>query len=299
MSWQDVWAGLHLNSTGVMAAVLVGLVCAYLGVFVVLKRVVFVGLTLAQLSGAGIGLAFLLGPVLGALGHRYAHSVWPLSQVGTSLEWIAARPLSISLVVTLLGIWLLARHSGSQVVPRDSIVGAAYVAAYGMTLLFILRSPKGMEDVRELLDGSVIATSPADLMTLALVLGTVLVIHALFYKQNLFVAFDPEAAAAQSYRVAGWEALFYVTLGVAITVAMRQAGILLVFACLVIPPIVGLVAARRMGSVLGIALLSAGLSAILGFVLALKWDLPLSPPTIGVGLGLLAVAALARRRSPA
>jgi len=242
-------------------------------------------------------LAFLTAPLLLGLAQRYAHAAFPLAQLGASFEWVANRPAFTSLLVTLFGVWLFARHSWSSALPRDSIIGAAYVTAYGLTLLFILRSPKGMEDVRELLDGSVLAAAASDLVVMAIVFGFVLLTQLLFYKQYLYVSFDAEAAAAQTYNVAGWELLFYVTLGIAITVAIRHAGILLVFAHFVIPPITGLVAAYRMGRVLTVAIVSAVISATLGFVLALRWDMPLSPPTIGVGLAILAIVSILRRRA--
>lgn len=296
MSWHDVWLGLQLNWLGLIAAVAVAVTCAYLGVFVVLRRIVFVGLALAQVSGAGVALAFLLGPAIAALGHQYVHSLPPFHHIGVCLEWLAIRPIVISLVLTLIGTWLLARQSWTQRLPKDSIIGAGYVTAYALTLIFILKSPKGLEEVRELLDGSVLTASASDVVLMMTIFGVVLGIHGLLYKQLLFVSFDPESAAAQGYRVPSWELLFYVTLGVTITVAMIYAGILAAFAYMVIPPIVGLVSGGRMGSVIAVAVTAAITSAIIGFVLALKWDLPLSPPTIGTGLLLALVASFLRRR---
>jgi len=297
MSAGEVWQGIVLNWIPLMAGSLVALTCAYMGVFVVLRRIVFVGLALAQVSGAGVALAFLVGPSLATLAHNYAHS-WLLPRLGgVCLEWIAIRPIVMALLLTFLGVWLFARHSWSPTLPRDSVIGAGYVAAYGLTLLFILKSPKGMEDVRELLDGNVLTVMPSDLTVLVGVFGCVFLVHLLLYRQLLFVAFDPEAAAAQGYVVPRWELLFYGTLGVTITVAMLYAGILAVFAYMVIPPLVGLTAGQHMRGVISIAVASALVISVAGFILALRWDLPLSPPTIGVGLGLLALSALGRRIS--
>lgn len=296
MSWSDVWIGLKLNQVGVATAALVAVTCAYLGVYVVLRRIVFVGMSLAQVSAAGIALAFLIGPWLAEAAHRNIHSAPPFISIGVCLEWVAVRPLVVSLAVTLVGVWLFARHSQSRILPRDSIIGAGYVTAYALTLVFILRSPKGLEEVRELLDGSVITSTGSDLLFLTIVFGLILGQLALFSRQHLLVAFDPESAAARGYRVQAWDLLFYVSLGLTITVAMRHAGILSVFSYLVIPAMTGLVAARRMAPVVTVALLSAAVSASLGFVFALKWDLPLSPPSIAVGLALLALVGLIRRR---
>lgn len=296
MSWSEVYQGLILNHWGLLAAMLVALVCAYLGVFVLLKRIVFVGLALAQISSAGIALAFLVGPSLAALADRYIHGTGIEHHAGHCLFWIAVRPMFFSLAVTVLGVLLLARFSLARTFPRDSAVGAVYAVAYGLTLLFILRSPKGMEDVRELLDGSVLTTSLADLWYLVGLVVGVAVLHGSLFKQHLFVAFDPESAAAQGYRVGVWEVLFYLVLGVSTSIAIQKAGVLMVFAYMVLPPLAGLLAGRRMPSVLAIATASALFSCVAGFILALKWDLPLSPPTIGVALCAVLGAAIISRR---
>src|ERR1044072_5464506 len=105
MSWSDVFdslkpiPGMQLS---LLAGVLVGVVCAYLGVYVVLKRIVFVGTSLAQISSAGIALAFLLGQ---------------------SMPFFNQHPLGVSLIVTLFGTLIYSQQTLSRKIPQESIIG--------------------------------------------------------------------------------------------------------------------------------------------------------------------------------
>jgi ABC-type Mn2+/Zn2+ transport system permease subunit len=270
----DVLIGLQQNLHGVIAGMLVAAICAYIGVYVVLKRIVFVGASLAQISSAGIALAFLLGQ---------------------SVPFFARNPLAVSLVVTLVGVLIYSQQTLSRKVPQESIIGIGYLIASAMTLIFIVRSPKGMDDVKELLDGNIITVQTHDLVVMGAVFFGVALLHFLFYKQFLYISFDPEMAATQRYRTRLWELLFYLLMGLTISIGIQYAGLLAVFAYMVIPAVTGLVVARRMPTAFMVACASALLSTFLGFCWALKSDLPTSPPIIAVSAILLALVWLPRR----
>jgi zinc transport system permease protein len=263
-----------MNLHGVIAGLLVALICGYLGVYVVLKRIVFVGASLAQISSAGIALAFLLG------------MQYPL---------IAKAPLLVSLVVTLIGVLIYSQQTLSRKIPQEAIIGIGYLIASALTLIFIVRSPKGMDDVKELLDGNIITVSTHDLVVMTALFAIVGLIHFLFYKQFLFTSFDPEMASTQNYRTRGWELLFYLLLGLTISVGIQYAGLLAVFAYLVIPAVTGLMVARRMPTAFLVACGSALVSTFLGFCWAITGDLPTSPPIIAVSAFILALVWLPQK----
>ncbi len=296
MTLDDLLFGLRLNALGLMASMLIAATCAFLGVYVVLKRIVFVGVSLAQISSAGVALAFLVGPAMATVAHRFVHSAWPFNYLSVCLEWIAVTPMSVSLLLTMAAVLGFARPSLGKGIPRDALIGIGYVVASALTLLFILRSAKGMDDVRELLDGSVITVQTGSLVAMLAIFGAVALVHALFYKQMLFVSFDPEMAASRGYKVHRWETLFFLTLGATISVSMQQAGLLTVFSMMVMPAATGLLASRRMSGVFTVAMVSGLAASAIGFTLALMWDLPVSPPTIGASAVLLLATYLVRRR---
>lgn len=270
----DVFIGLQQNLHGVIAGMLVAAICAYIGVYVVLKRIVFVGASLAQISSAGIALAFL---------------------VGQSIPFVAKNPLSVSLIVTLIGVLVYSQQTLSRKVPQESIIGIGYLIASALTLMFIVRSPKGMDDVKELLDGNIITVQTHDLIVMGAIFFLVALAHFLFYKQFLYISFDPEMAATQRYKTRLWELLFYLLMGLTISVGIQYAGLLAVFAYMVIPAVTGLVVARRMPTAFLVACASALISTFLGFCWALRSDLPTSPPIIAVSALILALVWIPRR----
>lgn len=274
MTWPDVWMGLRLGYLGLIAGLVVAAICSYIGVYVVLKRIVFVGVSLSQISSAGAALAFL---------------------VGASVPFAQHNPMLVSLVVTLIGVLIYAQPSTNRRIPQESIIGIGYLVASALTLMFIVRSARGLDDVKELLDGSIIAVAPGDVWTMVAVGALVAVVHALFYKQFLFVSFDPEMAATQGYQARGWELLFYGVLGLTISVAIHLAGVLSVFAYLVIPAVTGIMAGRRMFSAFAVSIACGMVATVAGFVWALKANLPTSPPTIAVLTVLLLVVGLSQK----
>lgn len=270
----DLLEFLRLGRDGLFAGVLVAGVCGYIGVYVVLKRIVFVGASLAQISSAGVALSFMSA---------------------AALPWLGRHPLAVSLVITLLGTLLYSQQTLSRKVPQESIIGIGYLVASALTLILIVQSPKGLDEVKELLDGHLITV---DIDHLRLLLGSSIAaaaIHGAFYKQFLFVSFDREMAATQGFNVRAWEIWFYVILGAIISISIQCAGLLAVFAYLVIPPVTGLLVARRMRTAFVVSVGCAVLATILGFLWSLKADLPTSPPTIAVATLLLGVAWLVAR----
>ncbi|MBT8487577.1 MAG: metal ABC transporter permease, partial [Gemmatimonadetes bacterium] len=123
----------------------------------------------------------------------------------------------------------------------------------------------------------------------------VLVVHALYYKQFLFVSYDPEMAATLGYRVVVWDLLLYMTFGIVITLAMQSVGVLLVFSYLVLPGVGGLLLGRRLRNVFAWSLVFAALGTVFGFMISVVLDLPSGASIIvvmGVFVGLAWVFAV-------
>jgi ABC-type Mn2+/Zn2+ transport system permease subunit len=263
----DILLGLQQNHLGIITGLLVALLCSYIGVYVVLKRVVFVSVSLAEIASAGIALAFL---------------------IGLSIPFFGKHPMLVSLIVTLLGALLYSQQTLSRKIPQEAIIGIGYLIASALTLMFIVRSPKGMDDVKELLDGNIITVQMTDVKVVLGIFILVTLMHFLFYKQFLYTSFDPEMAATHGYKTRVWELFFYLLMGLTISAGIQYAGLLAVFAYMVIPAVTGISAARRMPTAFMVAGLSAVASTLLGFCWALKSDLPTSPPIIAVSALILA-----------
>jgi zinc transport system permease protein len=255
-------------------AVIIALACSVLGVYVVLRRIVFVGAALAQLSSMGIALALWLGGIAG-------------------LAALGAQPVMVALVVTLGGALLFGLGGGRGRVPPDATIGATYAVAGALGVLLIAKAAHG--EAHDLfLQGNILGITRRDMWVLAAVAAPVLLAHLVFYKEFLFVSFDQETARTLGYQVTRWNLLLYLTLGVVITSAMQFAGVMLVFNFLVLPAMTGLIASRTMRGTFVWAIGSGLLAAVVGFSLSVPFDLPTGPAMIAVSGALLLLVWLVR-----
>ena len=252
-------------------ALVIAVACSVLGVYVVLRRIVFVGAAIAQLSSAGIALALFLSG-MGVMGGLTAH------------------PTAFALVFGLAGAMFFGLGGGQKSgVPPDATIGVAYAIAAAVGVLLIAKAKTGeAHDI--FLQGNILGITRADTLVLLAVSVPVLIAHIVFYKEFLFVSFDREMARTMGYHVTFWNLFLYFTLGLVIAFAMQFAGVILVFNFLVLPAVTGLLLARSMTTIFAIAVLSAVLAAIVGFALSVPFDLPSGPAIIACS-GVLALLA--------
>ena len=257
-------------------ALVIALACSVIGVYVVLRRIVFVGAALAELSSAGIALAYFLGGAGMALG-------------------LATHPIAISLLVTLLGVVFFATGAGSRSrVSPDATLGVVYAVAAAAGILLIAKAAHG--EVHDIfLMGNILGITAKDTLVLIAVAVPVLLVHTVFYKEFLFVSFDPETARTLGYRVTVWNLLLYLTLGLVIAFAMQFAGVLLVFNFLVLPAVTGLLLSRSMAGAFAWSVVSGLAAAVIGFSLSVPFDLPSGPAIVAVSGALTIIAWIVRR----
>lgn len=252
-------------------ALVIALACSVLGVYVVLRRIVFVGAALAQLSSAGIALALWLAGL-------------------SVMSGVQAHPVLLSLVATMGGaVFFGTGASGRGRVPPDATIGVVYAVAAAAGILLVAKASTGeAHDI--FLTGNILGITRGNTLVLLAVTIPVLLLHLAFYKEFLFVSFDRETARTLGYRVERWNLLLYGTLGLVIAFAMQFAGVMLVFNFLVLPAVTGLLVARGMKGVFFWSVTSALLAALIGFSLSVPLDLPTGPAIIAVS-GALALLA--------
>lgn len=272
----DTLTTILLFRDALFGALVIALACSVLGVYVVLRRIVFVGAALAQLSSAGIALGMFLNGL--GIGGELTH-----------------HPVAMALIVTVAGaIFFGLGGAGRSGVPPDAIIGVTYVVAAAAGILLIAKAKTG--EVHDIfLQGNILGITRIDTLILLGVAVPVLAVHALFYKEFLFVSFDRETARTLGYRVRFWNLFLYFTLGVVIAYAMQFAGVMLVFNFLVLPAVTGLLLAQGMAGIFAVAIGSALLAALMGFSLSVPFDLP-SGPAIITASGVLACLGWIVRR---
>jgi zinc transport system permease protein len=275
--WQFVLPGFY---SGLVVAAL----CAYLGIFVVLKRIVFVGAALAELSTVGVALAFL--PFL-------VHHIPFLARMDAE----TTRPLFLAGLLVLAGVVFFSQQSTSRTVPREAIIGLTYGAASAFTIIFLAASQGAEHEAVHLIQGDILTISPAAIRILLFFAVPIVLIHALFYKEFVLVSFDPETARTLGYRSSAIELLFYLTLGALIAVAIKVAGSLTVFGYLVVPAVGALKLTRRLGPAFAVAIGIALFATVCGVYIS-SWkgsEIPMGPAIIGAATVLVAAGALLRR----
>ncbi|MDZ7402251.1 MAG: metal ABC transporter permease [candidate division KSB1 bacterium] len=260
--------GLPFMQFALIASVIIGTLCAFLGVYIVLKRMVFFSAAVAQVSTAGMALAFLLG----------------------------LNPTFISLLVTMLAVLLFALRPSSEKIPPDSLLGISYVGAFALGILFIAKAAQGAEELQHLLQGNILTITSGQIYLLLVTFVIVGIIHLLFYRQFIFIAYDPAMAQTQGYHVTGWNLLLYFTLGLVISLGIKISGVLLIFSFLVMPAVTGLLVARKMRHIFLVAILSSLMSVVSGLYFSFQLDLPSGPTIVAVMLGLLLVAFGLRKK---
>ena len=240
---------LHLLMSfpyAVATGLLVGVTCALFGVFVILKRVVFIGIALSEIAACGIAGAMVTGlpPLVGAV------------------------------VLTLLAVVLLAGPFETRRVPRDAMLGVLFVAASSLSVLLVARNGMGLHEVKALLYGDLILATKADFRALCLILMPALACLVGLRRPMLYAFLDRDSAFVLHVRPARWELLFFVLLGLVVASASKAAGALLVFCYLVVPASVALLLSRRMDRVLLLAGLIAAAGTLAGLAASFAADLP-------------------------
>lgn len=249
------------------AGLIAGGMCAYIGVYAVLKRFVFVGVALAELSAAGVALAILIG----------------LSPMGVAVAFVAA------------GVALFSVRWSPRRVPNESYIGIGYAFAAALSILLIAKSAKGESQMLELLYGNVLTVSPRETLEMLGVFVVVAAIHSLFGRVFVGVSFDPDFAETLGFRARGWNLLLYLTVGVVIAYAIRSVGVLFTFGMLVLPATAALLLVNRLKSAFLLAPVLAVVPVVLGLHLSLKYDLPGSAAIVAISFALLIPAYLAHR----
>ena len=254
---------------------IMGLVCPLVGSYLVLRRTVFLGLTLPEIAAAGVAFTFWLL-------HAGVIPEWAASERGVGMLG--------SLVFTFLGMGLLGYLEQRGKGLAEGRLAAAYALAGASTILFMVFNPAGQVEVLNLLKGEVIALSQGELKLLVLVFGLVLLAMVVFRREFLLTSFDRDLAFLLKGRQVIWDVLLYLLAGLIIAFGVIMAGPLLLFGFLVLPALAARPLVSRMSGFLLISSLLGLLMAFLGFYGAVRFDLPVGPTDVTVGCCLIFLA---------
>jgi ABC-type Mn2+/Zn2+ transport system permease subunit len=262
--------------------VVVGFVCPLVGVYFVLRRLVFWGVTLPQVSAAGIAFAFLLQ----GLG-------WQVLAGPEAGERHLAILGSVLFTAGAIAALVFAEKSGNG--PTEGRLGALYAAAAALSILFVAWNAQGESEMLGLLKGEIVSISERDFHAMLDVFGFVAACFLLFQKEFLLVSYDRDMALTLGRKVIFWDALLYGLIAATISLGVMTVGPLVIFGFLVLPPMAALPWSKSMMSLSLLASAIGGASAFLGFYLSYRKDLPLGPVAVCAAASALLLSYLLAR----
>ena len=268
--------GLGFFVRALVASALVGVVCAVVGTYVVLRGVAFIGDAIAHAGFPGVVVAYLLNIPF---------------YVGAA----------VAAVATALAIGWVSKRAGLR---QDTAIGVLFAGTFAFGV-FLFSSIQGyVADLFSFLFGNVLAIGPSDLVALvALGLGVIGVVIVL-WKELLYATFDPLGAAASGIPVEKLEYLFLALVALTIVVSLQAVGIILVVAMLVTPAATAQMLTVRFMRLMVLAAVVGIVSSVVGLYLSYWLDVASGATIVLVQTGLFLVALgfgpqglVARRRA--
>jgi zinc transport system permease protein len=190
-----------------MAGLLAAVACGIVGVYVVVKRIVFISGGIAHASFGGIGLGYFLGisPIIGAL------------------------VFSLASGLAIGGITRKTR------LPADTAIGILWAIGMALGVIFIYLTPGYAPDLMSYLFGNILTVPFSDILLMLALDAVIIAIVVIFYKEYLILSFDEEYATAVGMPVERLYLLLLAMIALTVVVLIRVVGMILVIALLTFP----------------------------------------------------------------
>jgi len=229
---------------GLAAAILVGIVCAILGTYIVLRGMAFFGDALAHAILPGVAVGYLIGG--GARG---------------PLFWWAL----LTAVISALGIGAISR---STRIKEDTAIGIVFAGMFALGVALISTVQSYTADLTHFLFGDVLGVRTNDLWLILIFSGLIFLLILLFYKEFLVVSFDPILAATLRLPARLFDFLLMVLIAVAIVVSLQTVGLAMMVAILVTPAATAYLLTRRLPVMMALSAAIAATSGVVGLYLS-------------------------------
>jgi manganese/iron transport system permease protein len=237
--------GYEFFVRALVASALVGVACAVVGAFVVLKGMSFVGDAVSHSAFPGVVLAYLLG--------------LPIILGG-----------AVAAIGTALGIGALTRRSGLR---ADAVIGVLFAGMFALGVALFSSIPNYVGDLFHFLFGDVLGISFADLISLTVLASLLLLIVWVLWKELLFATFDPLGAGAAGLPVRRLDDLLLILIAVTIVVSLQAVGIVLVVAMITTPAATAQLLVKRFGQMIALAAVIGVASSIVGLYVSYALDI--------------------------
>ncbi|MFC2151054.1 metal ABC transporter permease [Bacteroidota bacterium] len=250
-----------------VACILLILINVYFGIHVLKREIIFIDIALAQIAAFGTAVAAVVHHALHE-GHAHSHD----HSEDSMLAYLLA--LGFIIFSALVFSFLKNRKLG---IPLEAIIGISYAFATTAAVIILDKGAGGDVHIHDMLIGSILWVSWAQVIKLAIVVALVGIIHFTLRKKFTQLSDNYHNKDCKMKASIFWDFLFYLTFGVVIIEAVNISGILTVFAFLILPASFSALFSQSwktriiIGSVIGIIVSAVGLY--------LSWniDMPVAP----------------------
>ena len=252
-----------------IVSVLVGVMCPFLGAFVINREMGFMGDALAHSVLPGMVIAYGAGvsPFLGAIPNA---------------------------ILVALGIGYIVRKTRLS---NDTSIGIVFSALFSIGLITLALLGGTSVDIEDILLGQVLSTSISDVYVTVSLTGVLLVVMGLLYKPMVFVGFDFEGSTVAGIPSAKLDYLLLVLLSVVVVMSLQVVGIVLVIGMLITPAAAAGMIAKRFPKVIILGIVFGVISAVTGLYISYYFNVPSGPAIALVSTGIFGVSLIKNWRS--
>ena len=247
--WLTEPLGYAFMQRGLMAAIIVGAVCATVGSYIVLRGLAFFGDALAHAILPGVAAGYLLGG-----GGRVQLFWWALAAA----------------IISSLGIGALGRVARLR---EDTAIGIVFSGMFALGIAMISSAHNYALDLSHFLFGNVLGVSESDLWITGILGGAVVLLILAFYKEFLVLSFDPVLATTMRISSRALETLLYILIAVTIVLSLQTLGIALMVAMLVTPAAAAFLVTKRLPIMMMLAAVIASASGVIGLYLSFYFSI--------------------------
>ncbi len=245
----------------VVVSTIVGALCGMMGVFIVLRRMSYIGHGLSHAVFGGAVVAYVLG-----ISFYIGAGLWGF------------------LTALLINATARRRNIGA-----DAAIGLITTASFAMGVALISKRRDFTRNFDAALFGNVLGVTRQDIFIIGATALVVMIAVFLAYRQLLFTTFDPEIAAVYGVRTTWVDAGFALALAATIVVSMNVVGVTLIAAAIVIPPTTARLITNSFGQMLVLSTLIGAGIGFFGMFISFEWDVASGAAIVLIGAGVFAV----------
>lgn len=248
----------------ILAGVALAMMLAYLGIFVVLRRMAFFGEGIAHTSLAGVAIGILIG----------------VSPIYTALAFGVGMAIMI---------YILERRTNLS---SDAAIGIIFTGGMALGVLLLSLKKGYQPELVSFLFGNILAITQIDLWIIVATAAVITFFLMIYQSKLLLIALSPEFAYLSGIRLEIFQLLFYIFLGIAVVLGIKMVGIILVSAMLVLPVSTARLYARSFSSLLFFTMVVTLFSTSIGIIGSYVANTPTGPSIVMCGVILFCMAAV-------